>query len=67
MSMMFWGLTVPGTGRLDSLPDELKASLRYECPPLPIAPFFRPMLDTGPLARNGPTRTPCPRLPVRLP
>jgi hypothetical protein len=38
MSMMFWGLTVPGTGRLDSLPYELKASLRYECPPLPIAP-----------------------------
>ena len=36
-----WGLTVPGTGRLDSLPYELKASLRHECPLLPIAPFFR--------------------------
>ena len=24
-----WGLTVPGTGRLESLPYELKASLRY--------------------------------------
>ena len=38
MSMMFWGLTVPGTATLDSLPYELKASLRYECPPLRIAP-----------------------------
>ncbi len=36
--MMFWGLAVPETGRLDSLPYEPKASLRYGCPPLPITP-----------------------------
>ena len=29
MSAPSWGLTVPGTGRLESLPYELKASLRY--------------------------------------
>jgi len=38
-----WGLIVPGTGRLESLPYELKASLRYECPLLRIAPSFRPV------------------------
>ena len=38
MSMMFWGLTVSETGSLYSLPYELRASLRYECPPLPITP-----------------------------
>ena len=47
MSMMFWGLTIPGTATLDSLPYELKASLRYECPLLRIAPFFRPWQASG--------------------
>jgi hypothetical protein len=46
MSMMFWGLTVPETGRLDSLPYELMASLRHECPPLPIAPGRSRSLDS---------------------